>query len=76
MPDARAAPALLGAALPQKNWCHLAYSRFAYSHFAYLLPLSVISPTHAKCDQNNVKQLKQAVQVHEVKVITQRINKR
>ena len=35
---------------------------FAYSHFAYLLPLSAISPTQAKCDQNNVKQLKQAVQ--------------
>ena len=30
----------------------------AYSHFAYLLPLSAILPTHAKCDQNNVKQLK------------------
>ena len=23
----------------------------AYSHFAYLLPLSAILPTHAKCDQ-------------------------
>ena len=28
-----------------------------------------ISPTHAKYDQNNVKQLKQAVQVYEVKGI-------
>ena len=26
------------------NWCH----------FAYLLPLGVILPAHAKCDQNNV----------------------
>ena len=33
------------------NWCH-----FAYSHFAYLLPLGAISPTHAKWDQINVKQ--------------------
>ena len=46
------------AKIVSKNWCHFAYSRFAYSHFAYLLPLSAISPTHAKCDQNNVKQLK------------------
>ena len=40
------------------NWCHFAYSHFAYSHFVYLLPLSAISPTHAKCAQNNVEQLK------------------
>ena len=40
------------------NWCRFTYSRFAYSHFAYLLPLGAISPTDAKCDQNNVKQLK------------------
>ena len=33
-----------------------------YSHFAYLLPLGAISPTQAKCGQNNVKQLKQTVQ--------------
>ena len=37
---------------------------FAYSHFVYLLPLGAISPTHAKCDQNNVKLLKQAYDVH------------
>ena len=54
------------------TWCHFAYSRFAYSHFTYLLPLNAISPTHAKCDQNNVKQLKQAVQVHKVKGIVQK----
>ena len=46
------------------NQCH-----FAYSHFACLLPLGAILPTHAKCDQNNVKQLKQAVQVYKVKGI-------
>ena len=59
-----------------KNWCHFAcshfaYSHFAYSHFAYLLLLSAISPTHAKCDQNNVIQFKQAVQVCKVKGIVQ-----
>ena len=43
------------------NWCH----------FAYLLPLGAISPTHAKRDQNNVKQLKQAVQVDKVEGIVQ-----
>ena len=51
---------------------HFAYSHFAYFHFAYshsayfILPLGAILPTHAKCDQNNVKQLKQAVQVYKV----------
>ena len=55
-----------------QKWCHFPYSRFAYSLFAYLLQLSAISPTHAKCDQNNVKQLKQAVQVYKVKGIVQK----
>ena len=32
----------------------------AHSHFAYLLPLGAISPTHAKYDQNNVKLLKKS----------------
>ena len=50
--------------------CH-----FAYSHFAYSLPLGVISPTQAKCDQNNLKQLKQAVKVYKVKGIVQKRNK-
>ena len=57
------------------NWCHFAYSHFAYSHFAYLLPLGAISPTHAKCDQNNVKQLKQVVQVYKVEGIVQKRGK-
>ena len=35
--------------------------------FCYLIPLGAISPTRAKCDQNNVKQFKQAVQVYKVK---------
>ena len=47
----------------------------AVSHSATLLPLSAISPTHAKCDSNNVKQLKQAVQVYKVKGIVQKRNK-
>ena len=46
----------------RKNWCHS----------AYLLTLGAISTTRAKCDQNNVKQLKQAVQVCEVKGIAQK----
>ena len=55
-----------------KNWCH-----FAYSHFAYLLLLSAVSTTHAKCDQNNVKQLKQAVQqIYKVKGIVQKRKRR
>ena len=34
--------------------------------------IGAISPTHAKCDQNNVKQLKQAVQVYKVRGIVQK----
>ena len=33
------------------NWYHFAYYRFAYSHFTYLLLLSAISSTHAKCQE-------------------------
>ena len=62
------------AYIAPKNWCHFAYSRFAYSQFAYLLPLGAISPTEAKCDKNNMKWLKQAVQVYEVKGIVQKRN--
>ena len=40
--------------------------------FCYLIPLGAISPTRAKCDQNNVKQFKQAVQVYKVKGIIQK----
>ena len=57
--------------LQATNWYHFAYSRFTYSYFAYLLPLSANLPT-AKCDSNKVKQLKQAVQVYEVKGIVQK----
>ena len=46
------------------NWYHFTYSGFAYSHFACLLPLSAISPTHAKYDQNNVKQLIQLYELY------------
>ena len=38
--------------------------------------LGAILPTHAKCDQNNVKQLKQAVRVYKVKGIVQKRNKK
>ena len=41
-------------------------------HLAYLLPFGAISPTNAKCDQNNVKQLKQTVQVYKVKGMVQK----
>ena len=51
-------------------------SRFTYSHFAYLLPLCAISSTRAKCDSNNLKQLKQAVHVQKVKGIVQKRNKK
>ena len=38
----------------------------------FLVRIGAISPTHAKCDQNNVKLLKQAVQVYEVEGIVQK----
>ena len=34
--------------------------------------IGAISPTHAKCDQNNVKQLKQGVQVYKVKEVVKK----
>ena len=34
-----------------------------------------VSSTHAKCDQNNVKQLKQTVQVYKVKGMVHKRNK-
>ena len=46
-----------------------------WCHFVYLLPLGAISPTRAKWDQINVKQLKQAVQAYKVMGIVQKRNK-
>ena len=63
----------MGRGTVEWNWCHFTYSHFAYSHFAYLLPHSAISPTHTKCEQNTVKQLKQAVQVYKIKGIVQEV---
>ena len=57
----------MGESTFKRNWCH-----FAYSHFAYLLPHGAISPTQAKCDQNNVEQLKTSVQIYKVKGIVQK----
>ena len=48
---------------------------FCLLPFRLLITTQCHSPTHAKCDQNNVKQLKIAVQVYVVKGIVQKRSK-